>query len=153
MNKIVAVLILGLLVSAESSAKNVVVAHDPVAVTNAVTFAGSFEAGMGTFRETWRFTLDQAGSLRVTDAVGRSSYVLIGNDHSRINLTRSPLNTPITLSAGSYMLDFSGNAKDDGAVSLTATVAPVPEPASYAMFLAGIGVIAAVARRRARPIA
>ncbi len=53
------------------------------------------------------------------------------------------------LSAGSYFLKLSGttwgtNASYAGYLNIT----PVPEPESYAMFLAGLGLMGAVARRR-----
>ncbi|MDP3715635.1 MAG: FxDxF family PEP-CTERM protein, partial [Burkholderiales bacterium] len=37
----------------------------------------------------------------------------------------------------------------DGSVASAATFAPIPEPETYAMMLAGMGLMAFVARRRA----
>lgn len=53
------------------------------------------------------------------------------------------------LSAGTYYLKLTGttwgtNASYAGYLNIT----PVPEPESYAMFLAGLGLMGAVARRR-----
>lgn len=53
------------------------------------------------------------------------------------------------LSAGTYYLKLNGstwgtNASYAGYLNIT----PVPEPESYAMFLAGLGLMGAVARRR-----
>jgi hypothetical protein len=53
---------------------------------------------------------------------------------------------------------FSANAKDSAQTSLFAVdnvqvgvqVAAVPEPETYAMFMAGLGIMGAVARRRSR---
>lgn len=51
-----------------------------------------------------------------------------------------------TIPGSGWQLPFSGN----GFLSLqyTATTVPVPEPETYAMFLAGLGLIGAAARRR-----
>src|SRR5574343_1061260 len=64
-----------------------------------------------------------------------------------------------TLGKGDYVLTIAGNASpiqsifpgvtgSYGTYSVYGNLAPVPEPVSYAMFLAGLGVIGAVARRR-----
>ncbi|MFZ2971019.1 MAG: FxDxF family PEP-CTERM protein [Ferribacterium limneticum] len=67
-----------------------------------------------------------------------------------------------TVSAGTYYvavtgyaeaadgtLDFSDNPNSDRnwSYALNVSAAPIPEPESYAMFLAGLGIIGAVARR------
>jgi len=53
---------------------------------------------------------------------------------------------------GLTSLQFSGtgtnNARYVGIDNLSLTIAPVPEPETYAMLLAGLGLIAAVARKR-----
>ena len=62
-----------------------------------------------------------------------------------------------SVSAGTYYvavtgynepMDFSGNGDKNWSYVLTISAAPVPEPESYAMLLAGLGIIGAVARRR-----
>ena len=54
------------------------------------------------------------------------------------------------LAAGTYKLLASGTAAPGigSYVSANYTVTPVPEPESYAMFLAGLGIMGAIARRR-----
>lgn len=60
------------------------------------------------------------------------------------------------LGGQNYTVTVSGTTKSNvlggyGIVSLTSangTVSPVPEPESYAMFLAGLGLMGAIARRR-----
>ena len=48
--------------------------------------------------------------------------------------------------AGTSYIYLAGNSFSD--VAWTTTTAPVPEPETYAMLLAGLGIIGAVARRR-----
>lgn len=52
--------------------------------------------------------------------------------------------------AGNYHVDITGNATGafGGAYGITLSAAPVPEPETYAMLLAGLGVMGAIARRR-----
>lgn len=55
---------------------------------------------------------------------------------------------PALASGQSYFIEVSGSATQ-ATYSLTlAPTAPVPEPESYAMLLAGLGVMGAIARRR-----
>lgn len=67
------------------------------------------------------------------------------------------------LAAGDYVLTVSGTALPAltsfpmaptaaGSYTIAANLAPVPEPESYAMFLAGLGIIGAVANRRRKSI-
>ena len=55
-------------------------------------------------------------------------------------------------SGHSYSLTISGDTKTPGNKSFTLTsnssITPVPEPESYAMLLAGLGLIGTIARRR-----
>jgi uncharacterized membrane protein len=69
------------------------------------------------------------------------------------------LNTGYTLNSGTaYGFKVSGVTKTQppgvfGVVSITAnngTVSPVPEPETYAMLLAGLGLMGTIARRRAQ---
>jgi hypothetical protein len=66
---------------------------------------------------------------------------------------------PVTFDFGSYALavavDSLGTLASSGStvygnLNATVTASPVPEPASYAMMLAGFGVMAVVAKRRTR---
>lgn len=60
--------------------------------------------------------------------------------------------TSLTLGAGSYYYAVSGNAFSAGgyAIASSAVAAPVPEPETYAMLAAGLGIIGFVASRRRR---
>jgi hypothetical protein len=57
------------------------------------------------------------------------------------------------LDAGSYTFSYFGTAKKGSVAGLTlsssiAPLAPVPEPETYAMLLAGLGLMGAIAKRR-----
>lgn len=55
--------------------------------------------------------------------------------------------------AGNYYVKVSGTIVSNGSASYAGNlnVTPVPEPGTYAMLLAGLGVVAVGARRRAAP--
>lgn len=83
------------------------------------------------------------GAFSTDGAVGDSlGFYLLSEKATTGTTTKATLN---------QFSDASGNAltwqfKSDG--SLTYAVAAVPEPESYALFLAGLGMIGAIARRR-----
>jgi len=56
------------------------------------------------------------------------------------------------LTAGDYYLQVSGSVVSDSAASFGGAVmlAPVPEPETYGMMLAGLGVLGFMARRRSK---
>jgi len=57
-----------------------------------------------------------------------------------------------SLGSGLYHLNVSGTASGKGGLYngvMSITAAPVPEPESYAMLLAGLGLMGGIARRRA----
>jgi hypothetical protein len=58
------------------------------------------------------------------------------------------LNTGPLAVANDYYFKVTGMATGTGGGNYTFSLAPVPEPASYAMLLAGLGIMGAVARRR-----
>lgn len=89
-----------------------------------------------------------------------SSGTLIdmNDDIDSFNLNYDSLLTR-SVSAGTYYVavtgynedvdnDFSGAGDKNWSYVLSISAAPVPEPESYAMFLAGLGIIGTVARRR-----
>jgi hypothetical protein len=49
---------------------------------------------------------------------------------------------------GSYRLVATGTGVRDSSLDVTISFAPIPEPGTYAMMLAGLGLMALVARRR-----
>lgn len=58
------------------------------------------------------------------------------------------------LESGTYTLKASGTVASGFNILITSyTVTPVPEPETYAMLLAGLGVMGAIARRRSKTAA
>jgi hypothetical protein len=85
------------------------------------------------------FNLVSPGSLGVIDAHVGAGTTLAGFGDSRISF-----------SGGQIALDFAGLSYDDcSEVSIEFdTVSVVPEPATYALMVAGLGMIGFAARRR-----
>jgi hypothetical protein len=54
------------------------------------------------------------------------------------------------LAAGSYFYGVSGTGTAVGSYTLTSTVVAVPEPETYALLAAGLGIVGFVASRRRR---
>ena len=85
------------------------------------------------------------GMLYNDDDAVVSATTVIGNS---LSLAWGPL------TAGSYYLTVGGTATGtlgglySGAISVSAP--PIPEPESYAMFLAGLGLMGVIVRRRTR---
>ncbi len=79
---------------------------------------------------------------------------LLGTFSSSATVTAQNLSLSGLLGSGSYRVDVAGTGGLAGGaylVSLSnngAPVTPIPEPESYALFLAGLGLIGTIARRR-----
>lgn len=78
--------------------------------------------------------------------VGTSEFVLPPMFSSPLDVTFSPLNVG---SFNGVLTIFTGQGDNPYLdVALIGSAAMVPEPESYAMFLAGLGVLGALARRK-----
>lgn len=86
------------------------------------------------------YTLGADGLVGTSDDVGVAAWTFGG----------APTVHSLTLAAGSYYYSVFGWAATPAAYSLNSAAAavPVPEPETYAMLMAGLGVVGFVARRR-----
>lgn len=138
------------------------------AATTTATFS---EASSGAFTESFLVTPDAANTLVVRlSGMGSQfsalSFSLWDGSASIASVSASKLNgnylaffsdlnnTTVSLVGGkAYTLKVTGVSTPApnslGTVSaFNGSVTPVPEPESYAMFLAGLGLMGAIARRR-----
>ena len=74
----------------------------------------------------------------------KSSFTLTGYVPSDANVTTDTLGPIFTIAAQSQGAFIGGYAP----TYVTSQVAPVPEPETYAMMLAGLGLLGVMARRR-----
>jgi hypothetical protein len=99
---------------------------------------------------------DYAGATKAYGATGRVNAA--GYDSTNpldtsmevlsLTLGKSNFVAPITTTLGNTQGNYSFSMSSAGVLSFNVPVAPVPEADSYAMLLAGLGVVAAVTRRR-----
>ena len=153
-----------------------VAATSAVASTTAAnpTYTGSFVTGYsfydntlsGSFTETYTFTALSSGTysflnngyntitgftgnlfdVTVPALVGNFQTTYTGNGGSWDAYTVAGA---FNLTQGhQYAFSFSGNTTDPLANYSGTVAAPVPEPETFAMLLAGLGLIGAVTRRR-----
>ncbi|MFG6439591.1 FxDxF family PEP-CTERM protein [Roseateles sp. LKC17W] len=135
------------------------------AVTLVDTFGGAHdsfetvtEAGIAApFFETYAFTLGSTSNVQVTFAsfnvLGAVGLYKAGGtpvDSFAVGGTQFSGSDSWTLAAGSYFYGVSGTGTAVGSYTLTSTVAAVPEPETYALLAAGLGIVGFVASRRRR---
>ena len=93
------------------------------------------------------------GLLNITGlsvALFTSGGSLIGTGSSA-GLSSSLSNTPLA-SGSSYYYTVTGMAAPSGVYTFIASAAPVPEPETYALMLAGLGIVGFVAARRSNRV-
>lgn len=137
---------------------------------DAVEFGGLVVAG--NFTDYFTFTLTPPATVTSTTVASNNLNFLniVGGQYSLWNsgsdgvggdadtlvttfnfdgTTGSTFNSAV-LNAGNYFYKVEGNANGiaGGIYVITSTLAPVPEPTTYALLLAGLGVVGFVARRR-----
>lgn len=123
--------------------------------------------GAGVFTDTYTFLLAGAAYL-TTGSVTSSQVGSQDIDFTSIRIMQGATTfatfanngtdaqefyalSPTLLAAGAYSLVINGMQSADGASyggNLAVAVAAVPEPETYALLLAGLGVLGFVARRR-----
>ena len=119
-----------------------------------------------SFTDTWKFTiatpLESAGWISNVvlstwyNITGFSTNLFAGDGTKIFDLSTHPLSTADTLygvgtyTPGNYYFEVKGTTTGTkgGLYAFSVTTQPVPEPETYAMMLAGLGLIGAVARRR-----
>ena len=133
-----------------------------VFVGNTASFSTSVS---GTFTDFWTFNVVAPGASAAASATniafnGAGGITSFAGLLSTVNLTgTSTVNPPVivsvlsgftgTLSPGAYSLRISGTTGTGGAsYGGNVVLTPVPEPETYALMLAGLGVVGFVAARR-----
>lgn len=125
------------------------------------TLGGSSNWNTSTTADGWFLGL-KVGSFVLGQGLKTLNVSIFGENQSdalgSFVLGVSSLDVSIlkTVSAGTYSAVISGTTQDAFLIpgkpsysfSLTASPLPVPEPESYAMFLAGLGIMGALVRRR-----
>jgi len=106
-------------------------------VASSVTSLGAIGAGTYSL-----FSVGLDGLVGTADDVGFGAWTFAG----------APTVSTVSLAAGNYYYSVFGLASGVAAYSINsaATVAPVPEPETFALLAAGLGVIGFVSSRRRR---
>jgi hypothetical protein len=118
----------------------------------------------GSFTDTWTFNIAAPGATAATSATNISFGGAGGIAGFAGSLALSPLSSSSTgspplvvnvlagftgvLAPGAYSLIISGNAGSGASYGGNVVLTPVPEPETYALMLAGLGVVGFVATRR-----
>ncbi len=150
----------------------------PLNATTSGVWFGSFGgavAANASFLDHFFFTVPDSFTFALVDpfsgAAGNSFFGITGLNASLFNSTPAPVGysganlvNPVpsaSLVAGNYDLQVSGTAGAFGgaywggatlATNNSLIFAPVPEPETYAMMLAGLGLMGFVARRRKQKV-
>ena len=135
---------------------------------SALTFTFTLDAGqVGTLNivdagfagDTYQVT-NLGNAFGITSSVATATYpnvTDVGNDFDAAFANPGFSQGVYTLGAGTYgisgalaqsVLGADGNSLNASVGAISLTVAAIPEPASYVMLLAGLGVIGLLARRR-----
>ncbi|MYN17666.1 PEP-CTERM sorting domain-containing protein [Rugamonas sp. FT107W] len=136
----------------------------------AVSYGASFTSGLagGLFTDKFNFTLASGSSLQadvsstaqLTRGLDITDFRLVGSN-GQVLYSVNQVSTGMvdlwkihagSLNAGNYTLEIVGKVNSQFAGSYSGNVLvqalPVPEADTYAMLLAGLGLVGVVARRR-----
>lgn len=126
------------------------------------TLSGVINVVPGNFLDTFNFSLSglpsldaSAGALNfgVKKVINLNSFSYSLYDAGNTLLGSSTNNLGFTLSGladGNYYLNVSGIATGTAGGKYDGVLSAVPEPETYAMFLAGLGLMGFIARRRSK---
>jgi len=124
------------------------------------TFADSFPTSQA-FDDSFTLTLTSTYELSITatntaDVGGPISFssaeLLDSSMNSLGTILFGAVPNTFTLDAGTYTLHFAGAATASASYSGTIDIAAVPEPATWAMMVAGIAAVGVAMRRRAQNV-
>lgn len=164
LKKTVSALVLGLAFAAGANAANTTIDLGDVTFANTqegfVFHTGSFtdqirfELKQPALGEGQAFAYDSFLNNKLELSFSSASLYMVGSASPLASLMISPDKNFVfgggTLAAGKYYFEISGTTTgtQGGKYGYSTSITPVPEPESYAMFLAGLGLIGAIARRR-----
>jgi len=123
-------------------------------------FGDSF-ASAQSFTDTFTVTLTSDYQLSVTATntaatggpISFSAAELLDSSLNSLGpIAFGAVPTTFMLTAGTYYLSFAGSATHSSSYSGTIDIAPIPEPATWAMMVAGIAAVGVAMRRRAQNV-
>ena len=132
-----------------------------VFVGNTASFSSSVS---GSFTDFWTFNVVAPGATAAASATnisfnGAGGITSFAGLLSTVNLVASSTPSPPVvvnvlagftgvLTPGAYSLRISGNAGPGASYGGNVVLTPIPEPGTYALMLAGLGVVGFMAARR-----
>lgn len=113
-------------------------------------FGNFFFTGAGVFSDTFTFSLASektVSGMTGWSGIGTFGLVLLDSMGDTVATDTSPGSFSFMLGAGDYALNFVGFSAAPGSF-YGGNVSAVPEPETYALMLAGLGIIGFIGARR-----